>query len=213
MTCEEEKYVAFAHRNGQVSLLDLRQSSTNAAIIDSGFPGTERGSATDLKFLSNPKRLLVKRSFGPCELHDLRMLSPCPRSLIHTFGAHELAQPKFSFHKMLSANCNGLMVDPNTQHTLISPYVNSLHQPCLGFWNMVSGDMVGAKVLDDNPRQDTFYVELMSTSTPGFDSRGRFMSSSFGAWMKCGRFSDEKIHSKAGSLHHLTFPGRYECMQ
>jgi hypothetical protein len=114
---------------------------------------------------------------------------------------------------MLSSNCNGLMVDPNTQQTLMSPYVNSMQQPCLGVWNMVSGDMVGTKVLHDNPMQETFYVELMSTTTPGFDGRGRLKSGSFGAWMKCGHFSEEKIQTKTGSLHHLTFPGRYEEMQ
>ena len=213
MSCEKEKYIAFAHRNGQVSLLDLRQSSTNSAIIDSGFPATERGSATDLLFLANQHHLLVKRSFGSCELHDLRMLSPCPRSLVQIFRAKEHAPPQCSFHKMLSSNCNGLMVDPNTQQTLMSPYVNGMQQPCLGVWNMVSGDMVGTKVLHDNPMQETFYVELMSTTTPGFDSRGRLKSGSFGAWMKCGRFSEEKIQTKTGSLHHLTFPGRYEEMQ
>ena len=213
MSCEQEKYIAFAHRNGQVSLLDLRQSSTNSAIIDSGSPATEQGSATDLFFLAKQQQLLVKRSFGSCELHDLRMLSPCPRSLVQSFQAKEHAPPKFAFHKMLSSNCNGMMVDPSTQQTLMSPYVNSLHQPCLGVWNMVSGDMVGTKVLHNNPRQETFYVELMSTTTPGFDSRGRLRNSSFGAWMKCGRFSQDKVHCKTGSLHHLTFPGRYEEMQ
>jgi hypothetical protein len=212
MSCEKEKYLAFAHRNGQVSLVDLRQSSTRCSIIDSGIPATELGSATDLSFLSHQRQLLVKRSFGPCQLHDLRMLALArgPRSLVQTFGAPENGPSKFLFHKMLSSNCNGFMVDPNTQETLVSPFVNSLHQPCLGVWNMVSGDMVGMNVISDNPRQETFFMELLSTTTPGFDGRGRVSDSSFGAWMKCGRLSDEKIHSKTGSLHHLTFPGRYE---
>lgn len=208
MSCEKEKYIAFGHRNGQVSLVDLRQSSSICSIIQGAAP-TDLGSATDLIFLSNQKQLMVKRSFGPCELHDLRMLSPCPKSLVHTFQAPEFSQPKCSLHKLLSANCNGFMIDPNTQQTLVSPYVNSLHQPCLGIWNMVSGDLVGTKVLDDNVAKEVFYVELSSTTTAGFDSQGRLRSSWFGAWMKCGRFSDGKIHGKHGSLHHLTFPGRY----
>lgn len=210
MSCEREKYLAFAHRNGQVSFIDLRQSHTNCSIINSEIPTAELGSATELKFLLNQRQLLVKRSFGACQIHDLRKLSPCPTSLIRTFRPNidvPLSEST-SLHKMLSANCNGFLVDPNTQQTLISPFVNGLQQPCLGVWNMVSGDMVGAKVLEDNPDRDTFFVELSPTVTPAFDNKGRTRYSSYGAWMKCGRLSAGKINGKAGSLHHFTCPGR-----
>ena len=78
-----EKYVAFGHRNGQVSLLDLRQSHTTTSILqyyDAGSSSSSSvpnngmlGSACDLAFLKqSPNQLLVKRSFGSCQLHDLR---------------------------------------------------------------------------------------------------------------------------------------------
>lgn len=208
MSCQHEKYLAFGHRNGQVSLLDLRQNHTCSAIISSenGSP-TEMGSATDLAFLSSQTQLLIKRSFGPCELHDLRKLSPCPSSLIHTLSIPEYEGSSLSFHKTLSANCNGFCVDPLTENTLISPFVNQFHEPCLGSWSLSTGDMVGCKVLYRNPRREVYYTELCSRTTPSF--RPKLDPSSFGLWMKCGRFSEEKVCSKGGSLHHLSFPGRY----
>ena len=214
MSCQHEKYLAFGHRNGQVSLLDLRQSHTCSAIISPGSP-TELGSATDLAFLASQRQLLVKRSFGPCQLHDLRKLSPCPSSLIHTLALPDSYEhAPFSYHKLLSANCNGFCVDPLTETTLVTPFINTHRQPCLGFWSLVSGDMVGSKILHDNPRHDVHFMELCPRTTPAF--RGKEGSrvvdhGSFGAWMKCGRISEEKVHSKFGSLHHLSIPGRYEA--
>lgn len=210
MSCQQEKYLAFGHRNGQVSLLDLRQSHTCSAIITSG-SAADFGSATDLAFLSSQTQLLVKRAFGPCQLHDLRKLSPCPSSLLRTLTLPE-QNSGASFHKTLSANCNGFCVDPLTQETLVSPFINSRHQPCLGVWSLTTGDMVGNKVLYKNPKREVYFVELCSKTTLAFhDGPGRVMvdPSSFGAWMKCGRFSDEKLNSKVGSIHHLTFPGRW----
>lgn len=210
MSCEHEKYIAFGHRNGQVSLLDLRQSQTCSAIISShtGSP-TEMGSATDLAFLKSQTQLLVKRAFGPCQLHDLRKLSPCPSSLIHTLTLSEYEHESISYHKMLSSNCNGFCVDPHSETTLVAPFVNTFHQPCLGVWSLVSGDMVGHKVLYNNPKRDVYFVELCLRTTPAFAAGSKVDRGSFGAWMKCGRFSDEKLNNKVGSLHHLRFPGRY----
>jgi hypothetical protein len=215
MSCsQQEKYLAFGHRNGQVSLLDLRQSQTCSSIISSG-SAADFGSATDLAFLASQTQLLVKRAFGPCQLHDLRKLSSCPSSLLRTLTIPEHEHNGTSFHKMLSANCNGFCVDPQTQQqTLVSPFVNSLHQPCLGVWSLTTGDMVGTKVLYQNPKREVYFVELCSKTTPAFHQEGpgrrRVVDpSSFGAWMKCGRFSEEKLNSKVGSMHHLTFPGRW----
>ncbi len=209
MSCHKEKFLAFGHRNGQVSLLDLRQSHTCCAIISPEASPTEFGSATDLEFLSSQTQLLVKRAFGPCQHHDLRKLSPCPSSLIRTLSLPDHEHSPVAFHKMLSSNCNGFCVDPMTEQTLISPFVNNLRQPCVGVWSLKTGDMVGTKILYDNPKREIFFAELCSKTTPAFDVQGRMLDcSSFGAWIKCGRFSSEKLNGRVGSLHHLTFPGQ-----
>jgi hypothetical protein len=81
-----EKLVAFGHRNGQVSLLDLRNSTTccgattnptgsTTKLNRNGLSNAPIGSATDLALLPSQQQLVVKYSFGSCQLHDLRKLS------------------------------------------------------------------------------------------------------------------------------------------
>ena len=204
VACEHEKYVAFAHRNGHVSLLDLRQSQICCGIL---MHGKELGSATDLAFLSSSTsttHLLVKRSFGSTQFHDIRKLSKSSTSVIY-----DLKVPCSQLHKTLSANCNGLAVDPMTQQNLVAPYLNQQYEPCLGIWSMRTGDMVGHKILAKNPEKDVIFTELCQRTTPGYNARGR-PSSTFGIWLKSGRFSKSKIDSRAGSLHHISFPGKWE---
>lgn len=215
MSCSKEKFLAFAHRNGQVSLLDLRQSQTCCSIISPEGTPTELGSATDLAFLSSQTQLLVKRSFGPCQLHDLRKLSPCPSSLLHTLTVPDHEHCEWSIDKMLSSNCNGFCVDPLTEQILVSPFVNTRRQPCVGVWSLKTGDMVGHRILYQNPKQEVYFTEVCSKTTPAYENhKGRTTTivshpSRFGVWMKCGRFSEEALNSRVGSLHHLQFPGRW----
>eukprot|EP00980_Cylindrotheca_fusiformis_P002881 scaffold674_cov126-Cylindrotheca_fusiformis.AAC.20 len=220
MACEKEKYVAFGHRNGQVSLLDLRQPSMCSSIVQYMGESTSQslpvlGSATDMKFVSNQHQLLVKRSFGSTQLHDLRQVSSSKNnSVVYNYTVPSDILPT------ASATCNGLVVDPTCQQTLMTPYINTNHDACLGFWSMKSGTFVGNTVLAKNGgdagEKDTLFVEMCQTTTAAFvpksfDKRTQQHESDpcrFGVWLKCGRFSKQSLgHGKAGSLQHLSFPG------
>jgi hypothetical protein len=218
MTCDKEKYVAFGHRNGQVSLLDLRQSHTCCSILQyMGESSTSPllGSATDLKFLSSNQQLAVKRSFGSTQLHDLRQISSLSANHHHHSRrnpsvVHNFVVPSNNILATASATCNGLAVDPSCQQTLMTPYINPNHQAVLGFWSLRSGVFVGSTVLAKNREDDTIFVEVCSTTTASFSSHSKqkMDPSQFGVWLKCGRFSKQSLHhGKVGSLHHLSFPG------
>jgi hypothetical protein len=206
MTCAHEKYVAFGHRNGQVSLIDLRESSTTCSIFQHLSSG---GSATDLGFLKSATQLLVKRSFGTCQLHDLRLTSSNKTSSSVVLN---LSVPKDDILETLSAHCNGFAVDPVDEQTLVSPYINSQHDACLGVWSLGTGARVGSQVLARNPDRDVLYTEICQKTTPAFVSTRKKKDSSFGVWLKCGRFSHSKskINAKFGSLHHITLPGSWQ---
>jgi hypothetical protein len=240
MSCSSnEKYVAFGHRNGQVSLLDLRQSHTTTILEyhgdeSSSSSSSTLGSATDLGFLSqqNQQQLLVKRSFGSCQLHDLRMTSTMTTGSSAKRSSsviHHLSVPSDEINPTLSANCNGFAVDPTCEQTLIAPYINAQHhEACLGVWSLGTGVMVGSRRIlakktnneqphhqqqqhDDN--NDVLYTEVCQRTTPAFFGTGKKMkkdASMFGVWLKCGRFSKSKSNSKFGSLHHVAFPGSWK---
>ena len=74
-----EKLVSFGHRNGQVSLIDLRQSTTCCGRTDiprdQQNPSSTIGSATDIILRPSQHQLVVKHAFGRCQVHDLRRLS------------------------------------------------------------------------------------------------------------------------------------------
>jgi hypothetical protein len=212
MTCDKEnKYVAFGHRNGQVSLLDLRQSHTCSNILQHlEDDSSHGGSATDLKFLSSCRQLLVKRSFGSCQLHDLRMTTTTTtKTKTRNSVIYNLTVPKDDIHPTLSANSNGFAVDPREQ-ALLAPYINAQHEACLGMWSLGTGIMVGSKLLAPNPERNVIHTEVCQRTTPAFSRAGKMDKSSFGVWLKCGPFSESKINSKFGSLHHVTFPGSWK---
>lgn len=212
MTCHHEKYLAFGHRNGEVSIMDLRQTQSCTAVLTSNQSAAEHGSVTDLGFLRSEKELLVKRGFGPCQLHDLRKLSKEPTSLLRSFcpPVESMAPAKKSFHKTLSANCNGFCLDPATEQTLVVPFINQLHEPCLGIWNLTTGESIGTRVLYENPHKEVYFVELCQRTTPAFQTGTTLDHSSFGVWFKCGKFSLQRQNPKLGSLHHMTLPGDWD---
>ncbi|CAJ1951646.1 unnamed protein product [Cylindrotheca closterium] len=221
MTCAKEKFIAFGHRNGQVSLLDLRQSQSCCTILQHlPIDSTSEifGSATDLKFLSN-HQLLVKRSFGTTQLHDLRQISSrleqdsSKMRRRATSVVHHLQVPSDGILSTASSRCNGMVVDPTCQQTLLSPYIDSDRNATLGFWSLKTGTFAGQKILAKNPERDPIFVEMCPTTTASFLNRGEMKHglsnpSDFGVWLKCGRFSKSRAQGgKAGSLHHLSLPG------
>lgn len=222
MTCTKEKFIAFGHRNGQVSLLDLRQSQSCCSILQhlpEDSTSEVLGSATDLKFLSN-HHLLVNRSFGNTQLHDLRQISsklsqdsPTTMRRRSTSLLHHLEVPSDGILQTASSTCNGMVVDPTCQQTLLTPYIDSDRNAALGFWSLTTGTFAGKKILATNPEEDPIFVELCPTTTASFLNRGERKHglsnpSDFGVWLKCGRFAKSRpLSSKAGSLHHLSLPG------
>ena len=199
MMCEQqEKLVAFGHRNGQVSVLDLRASGTVCSILqceasasesaakDSNVGAHPLGSVSDLGFLStggNQYQILVKRSFGSCQLHDLRKASSSStnRSSNHTSTTvvRNMSVPYKEIHPMLTANCNGFAIDPNGHQTMVSPYISSPNGDArLGVWSLKTGHMVGSHLLlansastSDNDEYKnregtTLYAEVCSKTTP-----------------------------------------------
>ena len=272
MMCkEQEKIVAFGHRNGQVSILDLRVSGTVCSILqyeesseksiihnndntDSGGGGgvarVSLGCVSDLGFLTRYQsghQVIVKRSFGSCQLHDLRKSSSSMSSSSSSTAAmnssnntstsivRNMTVPSNEINPTLSANCNGFAVDnTNNDHnqttTMISPYINSNSDACLGVFSLSTGLLVGSRVLQKRTHEDdTLYAEVCQRTTPSPSSpspstmynnlsstrnngdddddkkssvnTSKGASSSFGVWLKCGAFTRGKVNSKVGSLH------------
>jgi len=201
MMCkQQEKIVAFGHRNGQVSILDLRVSGTVCSILQceetinttsattadtsSTCATSPRllGSVSDLGFLSDYQsghQVIVKRSFGSRQLHDLRKSSSMSSSSLSSSSVHHMTVPSNEFNPTLSGNCNGFAVNPNNDDhyqtaTMISPYINSNSDACLGIWSLGTGVMVGSRVLQKNTGynsdDDTLYVEVCQRTTPSFST-------------------------------------------
>ena len=245
MMCEQkEKLVPFGHRNGQVSILDLRASTSVCSILQceasaasktAGSSGSQPrllGSVSDLGFLtggntryssSSGYRVLVKRSFGSCQLHDMRKASSSAYgsddSHTSTTVVHNMCVPPNEINPMLTSNCNGFAVDPNSHQTMVSPYIcSSSGDARLGVWSLETGHMVGSRCLLANHDQkyvgttSTFHVEVCSRTTPLVqpNSNNSCDTSSFGIWLKCGTITSGKLRSKFGSLHQISIPGRWE---
>lgn len=225
MMCEQqEKLVAFGHRNGQVSVLDLRASGTVCSILQyeasseaaAGSNGTQHlGSVSDLGFLSagNQHQVLVKRSFGSCQLHDLRKVSSSSSSSTSSNGSsngngsnhtsttvvRNMSVPLNEIHPMLTANCNGFAVDPNGHQTMVSPYISSPSGDArLGVWSLKTGHMVGSRLLlasagasDEykNREGTTLYAEVCSKTTPSQRPNG-------------GTNNDDHHHDNDDDHHH-----------
>jgi hypothetical protein len=228
LTCKHDSIIGFGHRNGQVSLLDLRKSNSICSVLQceesslSPSAGSTLGSATDLCFLSssNSQKLLVRRSRGSCQLHDLRVASSnemrnpdlaCSSTLLRNMKV-----PHDVINSSLTTRCNGFAVDPNGTQTLISPYISPNNNAHLGVWSLNTGMMVGSRVLKAcSKTDDTMFVELCQKTTPSFvrDSSNENVAcslSSFSIWAKCGAHSKRECGSKVGSLHQVSFPGHLE---
>ena len=214
MMCEQqEKLLGFGHRNGQVSVLDLRASGTVCSILQYEASEKSKGKAlgcvSDLKFLSSGKdhRVLVKRSFGSCQLHDLRKSSSSASSNssrhTSTTVVHNMDVPRSEIHPTLTANCNGFAIDPKCQQTMVSPYIAGPSGDArLGVWSLSTGHMVGSRLLlaNHDPEGTTLHAEVCSKTIPTDGD------SSFDVWLKCGAITTGKLRSRVGSLHKITIP-------
>jgi len=215
MMCEgQEKLVGFGHRNGQVSVLDLRASSTVCSILQYEASEARKqrllGCVSDLQFLSSGSNtsVLVRRSFGSCQLHDLRKASSTTNngtSSNHTSTTvvHSMEVPPNELHPTLTANCNGFAVDPNCQQTMVSPYIASPSGDArLGIWSLATGQMVGTRLLSSNDDCEgtTLHAEVCSRTLQNNND------SSFDIWLKCGAITSGKLRSRVGSLHKITIP-------
>jgi len=215
MMCEgQEKLVGFGHRNGQISVLDLRASTSVCSILqyEASEAGKQKllGCVSDLKFFSSVDNtmVLVKRSFGSCQLHDLRKSSSTNNHSSNNHNSttvvHNMEVPSNELHPTLTANCNGFAIDPNYQQTMVSPYISRPSGDArLGVWSLSTGQMVGSRrLLSNHDREGTIlHAELCSKTLQNENN-----DSSFDAWLKCGAITSGKLRSKVGSLHRITTP-------
>ncbi len=214
MMCEQqEKLLGFGHRNGQVSVLDLRASGTVCSILQyeasEKSKGKPLGCVSDLNFLSSGKdhRVLVKRSFGSCQLHDLRKTSSSAsnnsRSHTSTTVVYNMDVPRNEIHPTLTAHCNGFAIDPKSQQTMVSPYIaRPTGDARLGVWSLSTGHMVGSRLLlaNHDPEGTTLHAEVCSKTISNVGD------SSSDVWLKCGAITTGKLRSRVGSLHKITIP-------
>ncbi|KAG7337104.1 hypothetical protein IV203_031610 [Nitzschia inconspicua] len=227
MTCKHDPIIGFGHRNGQVSILDLRESTSVCSILhceessSSSTAGIPLGSVTDLSFLSSleTQKVLVRRSHGTCQLHDLRTSSisesVCPHLSSSSTLLLNMRVPFSDINPTLTARCSGVALDPLAGQTLIAPYVSTDNDAYLGVWSMKTGLMVGSRLLKVcNSLEDSVYVELCQKITPSFVTSKpagcSYLPSSFSVWAKCGAHSKREVGSKVGTLYQVSFPGHWK---
>ena len=226
MSCNDgDKNIAFGHRNGQVSLIDLR-ASTACSILhceeseSSPRAGTLLGGVADISFVSkqDSKQILVRRSRGSHQLHDVRMSTTNARTDLSSSTSllWNMSPPSDAIDTSLTTHCNGFALDPAGMQTMVAPYIDANRNAVLGVWSLKTGLMVGNKLLKKTTGDDdVLYAELCQRVTPAYSTRGpakkiHASSSSWGAWLKCGAVTRDKTNLNAGSLHHVSFPGHWE---
>lgn len=205
--------VAIGHRNGDLSLVDIRSRRSRTAKQDFG-------PVTSLNYVS-PTTLLSRSYSGIVLLHDLRSLSSntAGSSIVYDFSV-----PVGQRNKRLSAKCSGIAVD-STGTTILSPFVDQHDLPNLATWSLHTGDFVGCKALahddDRTPTSHTCgisWVELSPTLTAGrrwtngddccsLDER----PNSCGFWYKCGQTT--RTSSGGSSIHHVSLKSLEEVAQ
>jgi hypothetical protein len=228
MACDDsDRYIVFGHRNGQASLIDLRASNTVSSIFhceeseSSPRAATPLGSVLDMCFVSefDSKQLLVRRSHGSHQLHDLRMSTNNHRNDLSSSPSMmwNMAPPMEEIDPALTRRCNGFALDPIGKQTLISPYINANKDAVLGVWSLKTGLMVGSKLLKKSSgKDDVLYAEMCQRVTPSYATRGSrtksisSSSTSWAAWLKCGAVTSDKTNLNVGSLHQVSFPGHWE---
>jgi len=181
---DDDKLIAFGHRNGVLSLYDIRNhtctTTTNAQ--------SAMGSITDIKFM-NTNHIMVKRSFGCCQLIDMRMSA----EVVHTFSPP-------CCHPTLSANTNG-MITNSDESVLLSTFITTAGTDCcIGVWSIATGQYLGQRVLQYNSNKDRIFAELCQTQST--------------SWIKLGNFSPTKrssllVNGDSSSLCRLDFPERW----
>mmetsp|Transcript_27732 Transcript_27732/g.42451 ORF Transcript_27732/g.42451 Transcript_27732/m.42451 type:complete len:710 (-) Transcript_27732:57-2186(-) len=240
------------HRNGQISIVDRRSRITSGILgtdsssswLSSKKKGNKRnnsvGSTTaaatfgsTTKILTTPgesNNVLCKGSLsGSCRLYDIRKLGTATKSRGN--GSYcssmvwDMAVPSDLLCPtgLSSSCCSGLAVDP-TCTIVISPFVNTHKDPCLGVWSLSTGEFVGSRSVvppsssssnnnNNNRGLGVPYCELSSTVTNAYEMsvsreycNTTRSSDMFGLWFKC-RSVVPNAPVALGSIHHVVMPG------
>lgn len=150
--------VISGHRNGQISLVDLRCGD----ICRIHGPDPQIGNVVRLHVLSNKSGLVAQSAEGSCRLFDVRR-----NSVLQTIRPP--AQP--SWMRSADSLCRGMAVDP-TQSVLLLPHPQNDATPgvmSIGLWSLLTGEYVGSK-----GDIETNYIELSPTiHEAGFSFRER----------------------------------------
>eukprot|EP00521_Asterionellopsis_glacialis_P010362 CAMPEP_0195307894 /NCGR_PEP_ID=MMETSP0707-20130614/37945_1 /TAXON_ID=33640 /ORGANISM="Asterionellopsis glacialis, Strain CCMP134" /LENGTH=679 /DNA_ID=CAMNT_0040372147 /DNA_START=176 /DNA_END=2216 /DNA_ORIENTATION=- len=242
------------HRNGQISIVDRRSRITSGILgtdsssswLSSKKKGNKRnnsvGSTTaaatfgsTTKILTTPgesNNVLCKGSLsGSCRLYDIRKLGTTTKSRGN--GSYcssmvwDMAVPSDLLCPtgLSSSCCSGLAVDP-TCTIVISPFVNTHKDPCLGVWSLSTGEFVSSRSVvppsssssnnnnnNNNRGLGVPYCELSSTVTNAYEMsvsreycNTTRSSDMFGLWFKC-RSVVPNAPVALGSIHHVVMPG------
>lgn len=210
------------HRNGQITLQDIRTSSCIGAVNSIQATGRQNFKsvvAMKLLFVQRPDQLLARSSNGLCRLFDLRRLGGPMVPDTHTSSSssslvHELSPPfeQFDAFPSVGGVVKGLATDP-LQTTAIVPFVDKDHEACLGLWSLDSGDFIGDKQVNRLPGMTSMRMQggdcldLCSTLTRAWSFRNglteddaELVPGSYGLWFNWG----------SRGIHHVKFNGRID---
>lgn len=209
-----ENTLLFGHRNGAISLLDKRREHIQM-VASADMQG---GSTTSVLPLANGCMFLAKKSFGSCQMFDIRKMSESKDSAM----VWHLQVPRGTANATLSSCCSGVAVDP-TQTIAISPFADGQRRGHFALWSLTTGHLIGSKPIQ-NSTLNTLqgqssiglpHCELRSTITPswqlGTEQDGNNVvkrkSNAWSLWFKSGEV-DSHAPRCMGSIHQLTFRGR-----
>jgi len=210
----DENTVLFGHRNGAISLLDVR----NGAVHKVSSADQNGGSTKSLLPLACGNIFIAKKLFGDCHVFDLRK-TEARRNDDSLRMIWNLVTPVGIADRMLSSCCTGIAVDPS-EKVVISPFSDHNRLGHVGFWSLTSGRLIGSKAINtlasaqSGSRTNLPHCELRSTVTPSWkidtSQRKHCVTScknSWSLWFKSWEVEPNAPHCM-GSIHQLTFPGK-----
>lgn len=197
-------------------MMDIRAQSAGITTTHKGF-----GSVTSIQQIHQADNLVVvKGSFGPCLIFDIRLMSGGQGSRNDRPALMELSIPDSMLHQTKSVRCTGLAIDP-TRTLVVSPFADRSGQVQFAMWSLESGTLLrtlgmnGAKkrlgleaVTTERPPA---FCELSSVVTAGQDmvcKRGSdeptISHTDWGLWFKTDALSGLSTPD-SGGIHHIRF--------
>lgn len=209
----DENTVLFGHRNGAISLLDVRSGDIHSVSC----PDKRSGSTKCLLPLACDKMFIAKKLFGDCHVFDLRKMKTGWNDNASSVVLN-LKCPEEMIDRMLSTCCSGIAINPS-ENVVISPFSDRNRSGRFALWSLSNGNLIGSKSIRNlKPQQGLSraalpHCELRATVTPSFEIAesqpkhfARSKKNSWSVWFKSGEVEPDAPDCM-GSIHQLTFPG------